>query len=182
MNKAIFLDRDGVINVDHAYVHKIDQFEFVAGVFEACRHFVALGYKLVVVTNQSGIGRGYYSESDFATLTDWMKLQFEREGAPLAGVYFCPHHPKNAQGMYQTDCECRKPAPGMLAQAISEHQIDVTQSIMIGDKWSDIEAGQRAGVARCILIQSQYSSDEQAIAQPDIEIWSSLAQGVDKIS
>ena len=179
MNKAVFLDRDGVINVDHAYVYKIEEFEFVAGVFEACRHFVQLGYKLIVVTNQSGIGRGYYTEVDFAHLTQWMKAQFIAQGAPLSEVYFCPHHPTNALAQYQKDCDCRKPAPGMLLQGIAQFNIDASKSIMIGDKPSDIAAGKAAGVARCVYIKDLSAATAQELAE--FEIWPSLADAIQKV-
>ena len=111
MKKAAFLDRDGVINIDRAYVHKIDDFEWIPGVLGAARRLRDAGFSLVVVTNQSGIGRGYYSEEDFDRLTDWMKARFAEAGAPLAGVYFCPHHPEKALDKYRIDCGCRKPRP-----------------------------------------------------------------------
>lgn len=179
-NKAIFLDRDGVINADHAYVHKIEQFEFIDGVFAACHHFIAKGYLLVIVTNQSGIGRGYYSEQDFATLTDWMKSQFAGHGIPIAGVYFCPHHPTNALPEYLQSCDCRKPQPGMLTQAINEFDIDVSQSIMIGDKVSDMQAAAAAGVPRKVLVRSGQTFSDKDIACAD-EVWASLADGVERV-
>ncbi len=155
MRKAVFLDRDGVINQDHGYVVRIEDFDFIDGVFEACRHFIAKGYDLIVVTNQSGIGRGYYSEADFAKLSAWMSAQFKEQGAPLLDVLFCPHHPEKALPEYLADCQCRKPAPGMLIAAANKHNIDLSQSVMIGDKPSDISAGKAAGVARTVLVESQ---------------------------
>ncbi len=146
MAKAIFLDRDGVINEDLGYVHKIEDFHFVPGVFEALCHFKSLGYKLILVTNQSGIGRGYYSEEDFKKLISWMQERLEKEGVRLDAIYYCPHHP-------QQGCDCRKPRPGMLLQAIKEHSIDAVSSWMIGDKPSDIEAAKRAGIKNTILLE-----------------------------
>ncbi|MCG7535259.1 D-glycero-beta-D-manno-heptose 1,7-bisphosphate 7-phosphatase [Pseudoalteromonas sp. OOF1S-7] len=166
-HKAVFLDRDGVINQDHAYVHKIEDFEFIDGVFEACQQFQALGYKLVVVTNQSGIGRGYYDEAQFAQLTDWMCKQFLAHGVSISGVYFCPHHPKKAQPQYLRECECRKPNPGMLLQAIEEHDIDPTRSVMVGDKGSDMQAAQAAGVRTKILVESGQTFSEEVRASAD---------------
>ncbi len=150
--KAAFLDRDGVINIDHAYVHRPQEFDWIDGVFEGCRQLVRAGYLLIVVTNQSGIGRGYYSEADFHALTDWMKQQFEKAGAPISGVYFCPHHPQKALGTYKQDCPCRKPAPGMLLKAQLDFDIDMQQSLMIGDKNSDMLAAKAAGVPVRILV------------------------------
>ena len=145
MQKAIFLDRDGVINVDKAYVSKIEDFEFCDGVFDALRHFKALGYLLIVVTNQSGIGRGYYSEEDFNTLTLWMQETFSQEGITIDAVYHCPHAP-------EANCACRKPKSGMFDVAIKAFDIDVTHSWMIGDKPSDMEAALGAGVENTIFL------------------------------
>lgn len=152
MKKAAFLDRDGVINIDHAYVHKIEEFDWVPGVLEAARTLSNAGYLLVVITNQSGIGRGYYDEADFARLTDWMKARFAEAGAPIAGVYFCPHHPEKANPPYRTDCQCRKPHPGMLLKAAADLGIDLPSSIMFGDKPSDMTAGRSAGCHERVLL------------------------------
>jgi D-glycero-D-manno-heptose 1,7-bisphosphate phosphatase len=143
-----------VINHDHAYVHKIADFEFIDGVFDACRDFIAKGYILIVVTNQSGIGRGYYDEAQFKVLTDWMRARFEQEACLISAVYFSPFHPEKAIHKYLKDSDCRKPKPGMLIQAAKEFNIDITQSVMIGDKESDIQAGQAAGVKTTILVHS----------------------------
>lgn len=153
-NKAVFLDRDGVINIEKDYVHKIEEFEFIEGVFSACLKYQQAGYKLIVITNQSGIGRGYYDESQFNQLTDWMKAQFASHGVHIDGVYFCPHHPEKALPAYRLKCECRKPEPGMLLQAIAEHDIDPNQSIMFGDKVSDIKAAKKAGIKDLVLVRS----------------------------
>jgi heptosyltransferase I len=171
--KAVFLDRDGVINVDHGYVSTPEQFEFVDGVFEACQHFLKQGYKLVVVTNQSGIARGYYSPEQFEALTHWMLQQFSEHGVHITAVYHCPHHPTKGQAPYVQDCKCRKPAPGMLLQAIAEHGIDPAQSIMVGDKVADMQAAAAAGVGHKVLVQSgqPFSSQEAALAD---EVWPNL--------
>lgn len=180
MNKAVFLDRDGVINHDHAYVHKIADFRFIDGVFDACRHLQQLGYVLVVVTNQSGIGRGMYSEHDFAVLTQWMLAEFQRHQVDIKSVYFCPHHPEKALAEYQQDCACRKPNPGMLQQAVAEWQIDVSQSLMIGDKADDMRAAAAAGVARKILVRSGQTLSAQAQTLAD-EVWDSLADALQRV-
>jgi len=171
--KAAFLDRDGVINVDHGYVSSPEQFEFIDGVFDACRHLQQQGYLLIVVTNQSGIGRGYYNEQQFHALTDWMKAQFEAHGVTLTDVFFCPHHPVNATSPYQIDCDCRKPAPGMLLQAINKYQVDPNQSLMLGDKKADMQAAKAAGVGRKVLVLSGQSLTEEDKASAD-EIWPSI--------
>lgn len=160
--RALFLDRDGVINIDKGYVHKIDDFDFVPGIFEFCRKAVEQGYQLIVVTNQSGIGRGYYTEQDFHALTQWMLDAFAGEGAPIQKVFYCPHHPAAGQGDYLQDCECRKPKPGMLNQAIDEFGLTAQQCLMLGDNQSDIAAAQAAGV-RGIKVKSG-GADYHALA------------------
>lgn len=151
---AVFLDRDGVINEELNYVHRIEDFHFLPGVLEACRKLSQAGYLLVVITNQAGIARGYYDTATFEGLTRWMELQFSAAGAPLSAVYYCPHHPEAAVPVFRKSCACRKPAPGMLLRAQRELGIDLGRSILVGDKLSDIEAGTAAGVGRLFLIQS----------------------------
>ena len=168
MNKVLFLDRDGVINVDHGYLYKAQDVEFVDGIFELCQRFQQAGYQLVVVTNQSGIGRGYYDEQDFHILSQWMTEQFAARDITISKFYFCPHHCTKAKGDYLQDCDCRKPRPGMLLQAAKELHIDLAKSVIIGDKLSDIEAGHHAGLKRCILLDSQYSH-QQATPTLDFE-------------
>jgi D-glycero-D-manno-heptose 1,7-bisphosphate phosphatase len=150
--RAAFLDRDGVINVDHGYVFRRADFEFVDGALEASAILAERGFALVVVTNQSGIARGLYSEADFAVLNAWMTAEFASAGAPLAGVYFCPHHPQHGRGTYRIECDCRKPAPGMLLQAARELDLDLTRSVLFGDKRHDLEAAANAGVPTRVLL------------------------------
>lgn len=152
MRRAAFLDRDGVLNLDRAYVHAIEEFEWVPGALDAARRLAEAGFALVIVTNQSGIGRGYYTEADFERLTAWMKAELERAGAPVAGVYFCPHHPEKALEQYRKTCSCRKPEPGMFLKAIEELGIDPAQSVVFGDKPGDCTAGRRAGCVERILL------------------------------
>lgn len=143
--RALFLDRDGVINVDHGYVFRIADFEPVDGVFEALRTAVAHGWAPVVVTNQSGIGRGYFTQAAYDALEAHMRRLFAAERVDLLAVYHCPHAP-------DADCRCRKPAPGMILRAAREHGIDLARSAMIGDKPSDAEAARAAGVGRIELV------------------------------
>jgi D-glycero-D-manno-heptose 1,7-bisphosphate phosphatase len=158
---ALFLDRDGVVNKEYEYVHRKEDFHFIPGVFAACRAARAGGYKLVIITNQAGIARGFYSEDDFHALTRWMLAQFSRHGIEIDGVYFCPHHPTAGVGQYLAECECRKPKPGLIMQAARELDIDLPRSALVGDKPSDIEAGVRAGVGTCILVRSGHSFADQ---------------------
>lgn len=160
MRPALFLDRDGVINIDHAYVHRPDDFQFIDGIFELVATANQAGYLVIVVTNQAGIGRGYYTETDFHALTDWMKAQFVQRGARIDDVYFCPFHPEHGIGDYRCESEYRKPGPGMLIQAAQEHGIDLNASLMVGDKFTDMEAGQRAGVGNLF-----YFGDEVGVTQ-----------------
>lgn len=147
MRKALFLDRDGVINVEKNYLHNIEDFEFIDGVFETCRYFQKKGYLIIIVTNQAGIAKGKYSEKDYQVLTHWMLGRFLKEGVEISAVYHCPHHPD-----FTGWCDCRKPASGMFEQAKDEFDIDMASSISVGDKESDIEAGISAGVGKNYLI------------------------------
>ena len=149
MNKAVFLDRDGVVNVEKNYVYKIEDFEFMPGIFDLCKKYQQNGYLLFVITNQAGIARGYYTEEQFHVLKDWMIKQFEKQGILITKVYFCPHHPD-----FTGECECRKPNPGLILQAAKEFDIDLSESILIGDKESDIEAGESAGVRMNINVKN----------------------------
>jgi D-glycero-D-manno-heptose 1,7-bisphosphate phosphatase len=169
LSRAAFLDRDGVINVDHGYTYQISEFEFVPGVLEASAALAALGFRLVVVTNQSGIGRGLYTVADFENLTRWMRDRFAAAGAPLAGVYWCPHHPTDAIGKDRCQCDCRKPAPGMLLQAARELNLDLGASVMFGDKRSDLQAAQAAGVRERVLIGTN------GLTLPGLEVDGGLA-------
>lgn len=164
MTKALFLDRDGVINIDHGYVHKAEEVTFVPGIFELCRAAVGRGYRLVIVTNQAGIGRGYYTEADFAALMDWMRARFAAEGAPLTAVYHCPYHPEHGVGEYRRESDWRKPGPGMLLAAAAEHGIDLESSILIGDSETDVMAAQAAGVPHRWLLNTEATAASCATA------------------
>jgi D-glycero-D-manno-heptose 1,7-bisphosphate phosphatase len=150
--RAAFLDRDGVINVDHGYVSRIADFQFVPGVQAASAELARAGFALVVVTNQAGIGRGMYTEEDFAVLTEWMRGQFAQAGVAIAGVYHCPHHPSLALGALRRVCDCRKPAPGMLLAAARDLDLALAGSVMFGDKCDDMRAARAAGVGTRVLL------------------------------
>jgi D-glycero-D-manno-heptose 1,7-bisphosphate phosphatase len=159
MTAALFLDRDGVVNIDHGYVHRPDQFEWMPGIFELGRAAIAKGLMIVIVTNQAGIGRGYYTEADFHALTDWMRAEFLAAGVPLTDVYFCPEHPDGI-GDYKKRSDRRKPAPGMLLDAARDHGIDLTASWIIGDQLSDMQAGRAAGLMRLGLFQNASDAED----------------------
>lgn len=162
---ALFLDRDGVINHDSGYTFKAENFKFIDGIFELCRSAKRAGYYIVVITNQAGIGRGYYSEEDFRVLTEWMTDVFDNNGVKIDKVYFCPFHPEFGIGEYKMESPFRKPNPGMILQATQELKINLAESLLVGDKDSDIEAGINAGVGRNVLFrhnQSDVGSDKKA--------------------
>ena len=158
MRKALFLDRDGVINIDHGYVSSTEAFDFVPGILDWIRQMQERGYLPIVVTNQSGIGRGYYSAEDFEQLTDYMLAEMRTAGIGIdrEQIFHCPHTPEEG-------CACRKPAPGMFLEAIRRFAIDPKQSIMIGDKASDIEAAEAAGVGRTILVEKNHPFNRDII-------------------
>ncbi|MBD3797351.1 MAG: HAD family hydrolase [Campylobacterales bacterium] len=152
MHRALFLDRDGVINVEKDYLYKIEDFEFIEGIFELSLYYQALGYKIFVVTNQSGISRNYYTEEDFSKLSLWMLGEFRNKGIEITQIYHCPHHEK-----YFGECECRKPKPGMLFQAAKDYNIDLKNSVLVGDKERDIEAALNAGIVETYLFDESNS-------------------------
>ena len=137
MNKAIFLDRDGTINVDKAYLSKIEDFEYLPGVIEGLKLLQNARYKLIIITNQSGIARGYYTEDDFLRLNNWMLKDLGEKGVRIGKVYYCPHHPKGKIEKYRVDCDCRKPKLGLYQKAIEDFDIDLSVSWTIGDKIRD---------------------------------------------
>ncbi len=145
MQKALFLDRDGIINVDHGYVFKIEDFKFNQGIFSLLKFFIKYNYKLFIVTNQSGIGRDYYSQEDFLTLTSWMIEEFKKRGIEIISVEYCPHAPEEK-------CSCRKPETGMIDKLLAQHKIALEKSWLIGDKQSDIDLAHNATVANTIAI------------------------------
>jgi len=154
LRRALFLDRDGIINVDQGYVHQRENFVWSDGIFELGRAAHARDYSLVVVTNQSGIGRGLYTEAAFAELTQWMCSEMERRGAPVARVYHCPYHPEAQLREFRSDHPWRKPSPGMILQARDDLGLDLSQSILLGDHARDILAAARAGVGTSVLVGS----------------------------
>ena len=153
-NKALFLDRDGTINVEKNYVFRIEDFKFRDGIFELIREFFTKGYLIFVITNQAGIARGYYSADDFHLLNDWMVEQFRLRGITITAVYFCPHHPN-----FSGECDCRKPKPGMILSSAQKYSLALDQSFVVGDKWSDIEAGKTAG-CKTVLVLTGHGKGE----------------------
>ncbi len=159
LRRALFLDRDGVINHDSGYTSTIAQFSFIDGIFELAREAVRRGYLLIVVTNQAGIGRGFYTEQEFKVLTDWMCERFREQDAPITDVFHCPFHPEHGIGQYRRESEDRKPNPGMLLKAASKHGIDLARSAMVGDKETDMQAACNAGVPMRIHFLAEGQSE-----------------------
>lgn len=160
---ALFLDKDGVINVDHGYVCTPGRTDFIEGIFELCRASTRHGFLNVVVTNQAGIARGYYTEQEFLAYMDWVRGEFRKRDAQLDAVYYCSHHPVYGMGDYLRDCECRKPKPGMILAAQRELGLDLGSSLLLGDKSSDLEAGQAAGVGICVTARVVRDSGSTAM-------------------
>ncbi|PJZ70287.1 D,D-heptose 1,7-bisphosphate phosphatase [Leptospira perolatii] len=150
--KALFLDRDGVINIDKNYVYKQEEIEFVDGIFDLCRAAAQKGYFIFVITNQAGIGRGYYTERDFLILSKWMKGIFQNQGCSIEKFLYCPYHPIDGIGKYKVDSYYRKPNPGMLLRVRDRYGVDLEKSILVGDKMTDIEAGASCGVNLNLLL------------------------------
>jgi D-glycero-D-manno-heptose 1,7-bisphosphate phosphatase len=150
--RALFLDRDGVVNEEVGYLHRVEEVRFVDGIFSLCRTAMRLRYKLIVVTNQAGIARGYYTEEDFQTLMDWMRAALQAEGVELDAVYHCPFHPEHGVGKYKYEHEDRKPGTGMLRRGAREFGVELSESVMLGDRCSDVAAANAAGLRQAFLI------------------------------
>ena len=158
LNKALFLDRDGVINYDYGYVGSIDKFKFIDEIFNLVRNANDHNFKVIVITNQSGIARGYYSEDDFINLNKWMIQSFRKRGCKITETFYCPFHPKEGINIYKQKSFDRKPNPGMILKAAQKYSIDLKKSILVGDKISDIMAGKAAKIPTLYLLSnSEYS-------------------------
>jgi D-glycero-D-manno-heptose 1,7-bisphosphate phosphatase len=173
---ALFLDRDGIINVDHDYVHRREDFEFIDGIFELCRHAKSLEYRIFVITNQAGIGRGYYSEQDFQALTDWMCGVFREEQAAIDMVYFCPFHPDHGIGQYKVNSPFRKPGPGMILLAAKEYDVNLAGSVLLGDRETDVQAGIAAGVGTNLLMRPAVTAQAAALGYRFVSDYKTVEQ------
>lgn len=176
---AVFLDRDGTINLDKGYFYLPEEFEFEEGSIEAIRLLNQAGYKTFVISNQSGIARGHFSEQQVEDLHTWLMAELAKHGAYIDGFYYCPHHAEFGIGEYKTVCDCRKPSPGMLLKAAEDWNIDLEQSYMVGDHNSDVEAGRGAGV-KSIFVRTGHGSHEEAFVASDIPKAANLYEGVTK--
>ncbi|WP_084644050.1 D-glycero-alpha-D-manno-heptose-1,7-bisphosphate 7-phosphatase [Ferrimonas futtsuensis] len=172
--KVAFLDRDGVINKEVNYLFEIKHFEFTHKCIDALNILGELGYKIIVVTNQAGIARGFYTEHDYKLLTNWYLKELQRYGVEVLAVYHCPHHPEGKVAKFAEVCNCRKPAPGMINAAMRDFEIDLKNSIIVGDKESDCVAGARAGVGKQYLVNSGHVLREQDYSK--YEVYDNLYQ------
>lgn len=161
-HRALFLDRDGVINEDYGYVHKKEDFIFVGGVFQLVSTAKEKGYLVIIVTNQAGIGRGYYSEGDFVRLMDWVKQRFAEKGGTIDAVFHCPFHPIHGVGKYKQKSFFRKPEPGMLLQAAQDYGLHLPSSVLVGDSLTDIQAGLAAKVGKLFFYHADGASVDGA--------------------
>jgi len=150
--RALFLDRDGVVNEEVGYLHRIEEVRFVDGIFSLCRTAKGLGYRLIVVTNQAGIARGYYTEADFEALMEFIRGELHAEGVELDAVYYCPFHPEHGVGRYKREHEDRKPGIGMLRRGAREFGVELSDSILVGDRCSDVGAANAAGLRQAFLV------------------------------
>lgn len=176
MKRAVFLDRDGTINIEKEYLYQTEDFEFIPGAPEAIRLLNQAGVMVVVVTNQSGVARGYYTEDDVMNLHRHITRELEQSGAHVDVWLFCPHHP-DGRGSYALPCACRKPLPGMLHEAAERYDIDLENSTMIGDKRADIEAGKAAG-CRSVLVRTGYGAEEEQGVDPQTVVCDDLLSAV----
>jgi D-glycero-D-manno-heptose 1,7-bisphosphate phosphatase len=175
--RGAFIDRDGVLNEDRAYVHRVADYAFIPGSVDALRQLQQAGYLLVLITNQSGIARGLFTEADYHQLESYISEQLAQSGVSLDSVQYCPHLPDAPVAEYRQDCECRKPRPGMILDAAKLLDVDLTHSILVGDRRSDIEAGRAAGVGHCYLVRSGQKLSDADLLLADA-VFDDLAQCV----
>jgi D-glycero-D-manno-heptose 1,7-bisphosphate phosphatase len=173
LRRAVFLDRDGTVNVERGYVHRPSDFDFIPGAPEAIRLLRDAGFLVIVISNQSGVARGYYSEEDVAALHRHMDRELGDAGTEVDAYYFCPHHPEKGVGKYLIDCGCRKPLPGMLLQAAEDFSLDLSRSYVVGDKVSDVDSALKAG-AIPFLVETGHGTDEAASAPPGTRVVADL--------
>ncbi len=165
MSKAVFLDRDGTVNEEVGYLTDLKKLRLIPGAGAAIRRMNEAGLTVVLVTNQSGVARGYFPERLVHEAHERLSRMLEAEGAHVDGVYYCPHHPSAGSSPYTMDCDCRKPKTGLIDRAVRDFAIDIRHSYMVGDKWSDVELGQRAGV-HAVLVESGFAHDDPGNRRP----------------
>jgi len=181
LKRAVFLDRDGTINVEKEYLHRAEEFVFIPGAPEAIKLLKEAGFLVIVVTNQSGVGRGYYDEEAVHRLHRYMDGELARRGASVDAYYLCPHHPLHGIGDYRRECDCRKPLPGMLLEAARDFTIDLADSYIVGDKLADVEAGRAAG-CRPLLVRTGYGEEQSARLPAGVPVYDDILAAVRAIT
>lgn len=174
--QAVFVDRDGTLNVEKNYLYRIEDFEFIPGAPEAIRRLRQAGFLVIVVTNQSGVARGYFTLAEVDALHRHIQNELEQSGTRIDAFYVCPHHPTEGVGEFRRKCDCRKGEPGLLLRAAAEHDIDLAASFMIGDKLADIEAGERAGCTSLLVMTGYGSEEAQKLTEKRVPCFADLAE------
>lgn len=169
MNKAVFLDRDGTINVEKNYLYKIEDFEFLPGVIDGLRLLQEKGFLLIIITNQSGIARGYYSVEDYQKLNSWMLETLKEQGITISDVYYCPHLPRAVLHEFKKECNCRKPKLGLFNKAVLDHNIDISCSYSIGDKLRDLSICNIYGCSGFLIGKNESESIIEAVKSDQIK-------------
>jgi D-glycero-D-manno-heptose 1,7-bisphosphate phosphatase len=158
--KVAFLDRDGVINKEVNYLYRIEDLCYVPGSLLAMKHLNKIGFKIIIVTNQAGIAKGYFSDSEYQIFTKHLQDDLKKNGIEILKIYYCPHHPDAKIKKYQCSCTCRKPKPGMLLKSIRTHSVDIKRSFLVGDKVTDVLAGKAVGLNKCFLVESGHKLEK----------------------
>jgi len=179
--RAVFLDRDGTINEEKDYLHRIEDFVFIPGAPEAIRRLRGAGFLVIVITNQSGVGRGFYDMAEVEHLHRHIQGELGKAGTAIDGFYVCPHHPEDGKGGYRRNCECRKGQPGMVLAAAAEFDLDLASSFMVGDKEVDIEAGERAGCIPLLVLTGFGRTEARKVGPERAARFASLAEAADFI-
>jgi D-glycero-D-manno-heptose 1,7-bisphosphate phosphatase len=181
LRKAVFLDRDGVLNQDPPhYAHRLDQMAMIPGVDIAVKLLKDRGYFLIIISNQSGVARGYYPEEQIAVFNEALLKEIRKAGGDIDAIYYCPHHPEAQLEKYRIDCTCRKPKPGMILEAAKTYDIDINQSFFVGDKATDVETGKNAGIRTIIVLSGQGVDEVKKIESGNCLIAADLLDAVNK--
>ncbi len=168
MNRAVFFDRDGTVTEEVGYLTDLSKMHLIPGAGMAIKKLNDAGFKVILVTNQSGVARGYFPESQVHAAHKMLEQMLQIEGARLDGIYYCPHHPSAGNSEYTMACDCRKPGTGLLDRASRDFDIDIKQSYVVGDKWSDIELAQRAGTRGAVLVGTGFGTEDAGNVRPEL--------------
>jgi len=179
--RAVFLDRDGTINVEKDYLHRVEEFEFIPGAPDSIRKLKEAGYLVIVVTNQSGVARGYYDIEAVHRLHAHLDAELSKIGAAIDAYYVCPHHPEHGVGDYRCQCDCRKPMPGMLLEAAGRFGIDLASSFLVGDNMSDVDAARNAG-CRPVLVTTGHGGKHVDALPENVPVFATLKEAAEAIA